>query len=479
MGSLIEALKPKIYNVSPVFLQNAFITVDRLIDSARFSQLVSKIEEELEVSERWSRGDLEELQNERLRKLIEHAYRNVPYYNELFKQHKLKPSDVRGKKDLPKIPFLTKDVVRDNFHKLLAINVSRKELFHSHTSGTTGSPLEFYMDRYTQAFYRAHIRRHRRWWGYNFDEYCASFGGKVVVPPWRSKPPFWRYDLPEKLIVFSSFHLKPEFIDPMIEFMQRKKIRCLKGYPSNLFILAQYLREKEVILPMKWVFTGAEPVFDYMREVIEAQFAAKVADFYGQSEEVARAYQCPERAGYHIAMESTLIEVIKDNGEVAEEGEYGEIIGTSLTNFAMPFIRYRTGDVTRFLKKSCPCGRQHPLIDQVIAKFEDIIVGKDGRLISPSPLTHPFKPINPKAILKSQIIQNEVGKIIIRIVRGPEYDKTQERLLLRGFEERFLGQLEVEIVYVPDIERTNAGKYRWVVCNIPLDYKKWAAGIAR
>lgn len=477
MSGRTETLKIKIYNFSPVYLQNLFINADRLIDSARFSSLVNKIEEKLEVSERWSKGELEELQNERLRKLIEHAYRNVPYYNELFKQHKLKPSDIGGKDDLSKIPLLTKNIVRSDFHRLLATNASRRELFHSHTSGTTGSPLEFYMDRYTQAFYRAHIRRHRRWWGYYFDEYCASFGGKVVVPPRRRKPPFWRYDFPERLIVFSSFHLKPEFIDPMIEFIQKKNIRCIKGYPSNLFILAQYLREKGVTLPMQWVFTGAEPVFDYMREVMEAQFATKVADFYGLSEEVARAYECPEQAGYHMAMESTLIEVIKDDGEVAEDGEYGEIVGTSLTNFAMPFIRYRTGDVTRILKRSCPCGRELPLIDQVVAKFEDVIVEKDGRLISPSALTHPFKPINPRAILKSQIVQDEPGKVIVRVVKGPEHDKAQEQLLLKGFEERFQDQLEVEIVYVPNIERTSTGKYRWVICNVPFDYKKWAGGI--
>jgi len=477
MSSWAETLKMKIYNSSPVFLQNLFIGADRLIDSASFLSLISKIEGELEVSEQWSKGELEELQNERLRKLIEHAYRNVPYYKELFKQHNLRPSDIRDRHDLLKIPFLTKDIVRNDFHRLLATNASRRELFHSHTSGTTGSPLEFYMDRYTQAFYRAHIRRHRRWWGYDFDEYCASFGGKIVVLPQQSKPPFWRYDLPEKLVVFSSFHLKPEFIDPMIEFIQRKNIRCLKGYPSNLFILAQYLREKGVTLPMKWVFTGAEPVFDYMREVMEGQFGIEVADFYGLSEEVARAYECPEQAGYHVAMESTLIEVVKDDGEAAEDGEYGEIVGTSLTNFAMPFIRYKTDDVTRVLKRSCPCGRQLPLIGQVVAKFEDVVVEKDGRLVSPSALTHPFKPINPRAILKSQIVQDQVGKVIVRIVKGPEYDKGQEQLLLRGFEERFLDQLEVEIVYVPDIERTSAGKYRWVVCNIPFDYKKWAAGI--
>jgi len=477
MSSWGEPLRMKIYDFSPVFLQNLFINADRLIDSARFSSLVDKVEQELEISERWSKRDLEELQNERLRKLIEHAYSNVPYYKELFKNRKLKPSDIRGKDDLLKIPFLTKDIVRNDFHKLLATNISKKELFHSHSSGTTGSPLEFYMDRYTQAFYRAHIRRHRQWWGYNFDEYCASFGGKVVVPPQQSKPPFWRYDLPEKLIVFSSFHLKPEFIDLMIEFIQRKNIRCMKGYPSNLFILAQYLREKGVTLPMKWVFTGAEPVFDYMREVMEAQFATKVADFYGLSEEAARAYQCPEQVGYHMAMESTLIEVVNDDGEVVEDEKYGEMIGTSLTNFAMPFIRYRTGDVTRVLRRHCPCGRQLSLIDQVVAKFEDVIVEKDGRLVSPSALTHPFKPINPKAILKSQIVQDEVGRITVKVVRGPGYDKTQERLLLKGFETRFLGQLKVEIVYVTDIERTSAGKYRWVVCNIPFDYKKWAAGI--
>lgn len=464
----------ELYYKSPWWMQNVFISSAKLLDKIKYSKMINKISKELETTEKWSYEKLEELQMEKFKKLLKHAYNNVPYYYKLFKNHGLKLKDIQTRKDITKIPFLTKDIVRKNFKDLIDRNIRQKDLVRSHTSGTTGSPFEFYMDKYTQAFYRAHIIRHRRWWGYNYKEPCASFGGKVIVPLQQERHPFWRYDYPEKLIVFSSFHLKPKFINSMIKFIQKKNIQCIKGYPSNLFILAQYLHNKKIILPMKWVFTGSEPILPYMQEIIENQFATKIADFYGQSEEVARAYQCPKQEGYHIATESTFIEIIKSNNNPAGSEEYGEIVGTSLTNFAMPFIRYKTGDITKVLTENCSCGKQLPLIDQIIGKFEDIIIGKDKRLISPSALTHPFKPIKSGAILKSQIIQNEIGSIDIKIVRGLKYDKIQENLLLKNFEERFCNQLSIKITYVSDIKRTKTGKYRWVIRNIPIDYENWS-----
>jgi len=479
MQNFINKQKMKLYYKSPCWVQNVFINSEKLLDKIKYSKTINKISKELEITEKWDYKKLEKLQMEKFKKLLKHAYNNVPYYYRLFKNHRLKPKDIQTRKDITKIPFLTKDIVRKNFKDLIAKNIKRKNLVHSHTSGTTGSPFEFYMDKYTQAFYRAHIIRHRRWWGYNYNEPCASFGGKIIVPLQQNKPPFWRYDYPEKLIVFSSFHLKPKFIDSMIKFIQKKNIQCIKGYPSNLFILAQYLRNKKIILPMKWIFTGAEPILPYMQEIIENQFGTKIADFYGQSEEVARAYQCPKSDGYHMAMESTLIEIMKNNNKPAEHGEYGEIVGTSLTNFAMPFIRYKTGDITRMLTKKYSCEKQFPLIDKIIGKFEDVVISKDKRLISPSALTHPFKPLDSRAIVKSQIIQNEVGKINIRIVQGTRYNKNQENILIKNFEERFQNQLDIKITYVADIKKTKAGKYRWVIRNIPIDYKNWSLKILK
>lgn len=452
-------LREFVYDHSPVILQNIYIWAGRSLENRRIMRYVPELSAELEKTERYSRAELTELQLERLKLLVRFAYENVPYYRTLFDSKRLRPSDIRKIEDIVKIPILDKKIVRENSEKLVSRVLDSREVWHCHTSGTTGSPLSFIMDLRTQGYYQAHIIRHRRWFGYLYREYCESFGGKKIIPNGAKRGPFWRYDLPDKLIVFSTFHLDPQTMEQFISVIREKQIRFLKGYPSNLYIFAKYLTETHRVLPMKAVFTGAEPLYPYMKSVIEAAFQCDIADFYGQSEEVARAYECPKHEGYHVAMESTLIEMVDDKGEPSNAGE---IVGTSLTNFAMPFIRYRTGDVSSFVEGKCSCGREHIRIQQVQTKLEDIVITKSGRWLSPSNLTHPFKPIDPLAIERSQIVQKEEGKIVIFIQKGRTYTDNTAKTLLANFRERFGSELDVDVEVVDDIPIGGGRKFRWV-----------------
>jgi phenylacetate-CoA ligase len=132
----------------------------------------------------------------------------------------------------------------------------------------------------------------------------------------------------------------------------------------------------------------------------------------------------------------------------------------------MPFIRYDTGDVTSIKNKPCTCGRQSPLIEDITTKAEDIVTTIDGRYIAPVALTHPFKPIS--NIVESQIIQESPDHILIKIVRGPDYNSNDSEKLLTEFKKRLGDGMKFELEFVEFISRTSAGKLRWVISKVPF-----------
>jgi phenylacetate-CoA ligase len=397
-----------------------------------------------------------------LRLLIAHAYENVPAYRRLYDEAGIKPNDVRTLDDVQKLPVITKAQVRADRANFIARNVRSFHPVQLNTSGTTGTPFQFYSSRRTDALEWAFFWRHKGWGGARLWEPIISMGGKVIVPLSQQKPPFWRYNRAEGMMWLSTFHMTPDNLDIYVDQVRRSGITFIKGYPSNLHVFAQHLANRDIRLPMRAVFTGSEPLFEHVRNLIEDRFVCKVFDWYGVSERVVTASQCDLHRDYHVHMEGCLVEVLNDEKPMPL-GEFGEIVATSLSNYAMPLIRYRTGDMSA-LALPCPCGRGLATIQQVQTKWEHILRMADGRWISPSVLTHPFKPVI--GIEKSQIVQEELGSVVIKVVANSHFDVQQQELLLRGFQERLGSEVKVTIVQVSSIPNDASGKFRWVVSNV-------------
>lgn len=216
---------------------------------------------------------------------------------------------------------------------------------------------------------------------------------------------------------------------------------------------------------MKAVFTSSETLHDTQRQAIEAAFHAPIFDFYGHAERVIFAAECHVHDGKHLAEDFGFVEIVDDRGEPVPEGEHGYLVGTSLHNRAMPMIRYRTGDVSRIIPGDCPCGRTHRRIVSVTTKAEDIVLTPDGRLISPSILTHPFKPFH--GLRASQIIQESVDRIRVRLVPSESFDEPDREKLRLALEERLGPGMSIEFEIVDEIPREASGKFRWVISRIP------------
>jgi phenylacetate-CoA ligase len=132
----------------------------------------------------------------------------------------------------------------------------------------------------------------------------------------------------------------------------------------------------------------------------------------------------------------------------------------------MPLIRYVTNDTTSLLERTCSCGRGLEIMDDVTTKAEDVLTLKDGRLISPSVLTHPFKPLD--CIEGSQIVQKAPDHVVIRIVARHDYRPALSDHLVHEFQARLGSDVRVEVQLVPQLEVSRNGKFKWVISEVPL-----------
>jgi phenylacetate-CoA ligase len=459
----------QIYQHSPIWAQNIMLNGKAL--SLYFERYGKKFDRQFEEFNRiqyLSADDIESYQNEKLRRLIRHAYNTVPYYNRLFNDIGIRPDDVQTSKDLVKIPVLTKKSIKNNFHHLISTDYNPSKLRKGHTSGTTGTPLNILYDIETCVVHHAADRRQKEWAGMKWGEAYASIQGRVIVPQTQKRKPFWRKNHINNQLFLSAFHLKKENIPYYFEKLNNDGIRFIEGYPSTLYALASYLNSTHQTFELKAVLTSSETLFEWQRTAIEKAFKCKIFDFYGMAERVVYATECSAHEGHHINPDYGITEFIGGDGAPVARGEAGKIIATSLHNFAFPLIRYQTNDSCALKTAECSCGRAFPLMDDVATKDEAIITLPDGRLISPSVLTHPFKPmVNIEA---SQILQKDLHNIIIHVVRGPLYTDWDEKLLLEGFTNRIGDGINLKVVYVNEIEKTKNGKLKWVTSNVEAKF---------
>jgi phenylacetate-CoA ligase len=428
----------------------------------------------LRESERYTTAKLREMQDEKLRLLVVHAYQNVPYYQRVFRQRELTPKDIACAEDLRKLPLLDKALINKHMDDLVARNADRSKMLWNHSSGTTGRPFGMYVDRTVEDMWNALQFRHRGWGGYFYDSLRVTFGGHVVVPFEVKRPPFWRYNLPGRQVHFSTFHLSEENLPHYVHRLQSLGAQVMDGYPSAVYILARYMVREGIQVPLKAVFVASEPLYEHQRAAMEKAFGCQVFNYYGLAERSCSSGECEKHSGNHHFMEESIVEILDGNGRSVPDGQSGEIVGTSLVNFTMPLLRYRTGDICAFRTDDCTCGRGLKLMTPVQTKKEDIITTPDGRYISASVLTHPLKPLH--GIEKTQIVQEDLTHFVVKLVQGDSKISAQElNQLVSAMQDRLGKEAKIEVDFVDDIPRTAAGKFRFVVSKVPYQEKHQAA----
>ena len=460
----------RVYDALPVVVQNAALSAFSVrLDRQRYGGRFPEFRALLEDAQWWDADRMRAWQDERLRAVVAHAYEHVPYYRELFDRHGIHPQAFRGQEDLPRIPVLTREILKQRLPDLISRAYPKGALAEGHTSGTTGSPLTMFYSADMLAMNYAALDRQYRWAGARLERHgdrVAVVRGNIIVPLTQTRPPFWRTNWYHRQLLLSNFHMTPANLRAYYEALRAFRPVVLDGYPSSVYVLAKVLLNSGERLPLKAVLTSSETLFDFQREAIERAFECKVFDYFGAAERVVFSVECERHTGHHLCQEYGLCEIVDEGHQPLPAGREGTVVGTTLHNLGMPLIRYLTSDRTARKVEACPCGRTLPLMEDVTTKAEDLLRLRDGRLISPSVLTHPFKPLD--AIEASQLVQTDLDRLVIRIVKRPGYSDADSAHLVRELKARLGADMRIEFEFLDTLPRTKSGKFKWVISQVDL-----------
>jgi phenylacetate-CoA ligase len=263
-------------------------------------------------------------------------------------------------------------------------------------------------------------------------------------------------------LLMSSYHISERSALSYITKLERFAPVFIDSYPSAIFALAQHCQAHAIPCRARprAIVTSSETLLEHQRRTIERVFGCRVYDQYGSAEMVVFASEC-ERGTLHLHPEYGITEVLS-HGKDAEVGEPGELICTGFQNWAMPLIRYEIGDTAIRSDAPCPCGRQFPSLETVIGRLDDTIVTPDGRQVGR--LDPIFKGVT--GIQETQIVQERVDHLIVRMVRGPGFEEKMARTVIEELRKRVGEGVTIELVYLDQIERSATGKFRAVVSRV-------------
>lgn len=417
----------------------------------------------LQESQWWDEDRLIDYQISKLRVMLRHCAKNVPYYRRVFREAGFDPENFRSLPDLKALPVLDKESIRAQPDDFLAENISRRRMAYFTTGGTMGEPLGLYNHRRAGARERAFIYAQWARVGFHYNDRRAMLRGWSV----RSAR-HWRYEASERAFVFSNFHMTPENVAIYARVMRDKNLAFLHSYPSAVIDFARHLKDLGMEPPrFKAILAASENIYPGQRESIESFFGARLFSWYGHSENAILAGECEVSNYYHIFPEYGVVEVIKQDGSVAEQqGEMGELVGTSLDNFAMPLIRYRTDDWAVVGPDSCPCGRNYKLLKETYGRWrQEMLVGNLDNLISVTALnvhTDVFDNVQ-----QLQFYQREKGKVELRIKRKPGFSERDAKRIVAALDEKMGDTMQISLSF-DEIPLMPRGKFRFVIRELEL-----------
>jgi phenylacetate-CoA ligase len=427
---------------------------------------------------RASRDRIASFQNQRLRRLIHHAYESVPYYRRLFDRHSVRPGQIRTIEDLALVPVTSRKELQDlPVEEIVTRGVDPARLIPSRSSGSSGRPLTVRRSWLEERLHNAYRWRALRSYGLRSIDVHAYV---MLARPYRAEDNRMLHRVAQavglgRYVVVSCFQSPGDIVTEL------RKIRpdVVSGYASALAELAQQVDPVELrSLRLRFVGTGGEVLTPRMRESIEQGFGAPVYDTYASIEFNILAWQCRQTGDLHTCDDGVVMEIL-DGTRPVMEGEEGEVVGTDLHAYAMPMIRYRLGDVVTRGSLACPCGQPFSTIRSVQGRTIDYFHLPDGRAMHPYELGMIHYPW----IRAFQVTQERLDRIVMRLVPGSEQSAREIGMLKQSVAAKVGPGVEVEVEVAATIPVDPSGKFRpfrSLLCasegGVPEDNRKgWSA----
>jgi phenylacetate-CoA ligase len=408
-----------------------------------------------------SKEDLEKHQKKTLRAVMLNAYNNTPYFNKIFKEHKLSPDDIKTTQDLNKLPIITKQDIRE--HHLEMISTEAKHILEKETSGSTGTPMPVYISQNEDDYRKAkHLRSsmlvgHKPW-----DKYVVLTSPHHFnqVPALIRRLRFFSRDF------VSVFDEREEQLNKLKNFQPD----IISGYSSSIYLVAKEIQERNLeIANPKFILGGAELSDIVTRKYIEEAFQCPFYDQYATVEVERMSWQCKEKNEYHIDADSMILQFVDESGEEVSPGERGEIICTSLFSYAMPFIRYNVGDIGVSSDDECSCDITFPTMKIIEGRTDSMITMPGGRVLSPRNFAitvNHFEHI--LQVEQWRLVQEKIDHFEIYFMMG---DKTLDPTLVENKMETYMHetlntspeQVIFNVNVVEEIPQEKTGKLRAIV----------------
>lgn len=445
-----------VYNASPRALRVVYTNAYGLKTQFRYRQW-QRLLNQYAYTETLDRESQVALVDGKLKQIIRHAIATVPFYAQFARLQS--DLDHRSAYDvLTELPITSKELINQNPEAFLARG--RGKCVISRTSGTTGTPFLIHMDKPSFLLGDALWWRRTLWAGYKPGDWIARQVGDPIVPLEERNPARpWMISYPDRRIYLSTFHLNADTAKAIGELLRRRRPSYVMGYPSSLEILCSYLKDSD--FRMDWdlrnVLFSSEPMHAHQEQIISEVLRARIRGLYGSGEKIISAAQC-EAGRYHLALVDGFLE-----GQFGIMKEVQPAAVTTLSNFAMPMIRYQIGDMIEAQPTLlCECGRTLPVISPVITKHEDWIITPSGRRISPSAVVWAFIHQDIKDIRNGQVVQENEHLVRVYLNADEVTFLKYRDILWRSMRKVFFEELEVEIIRTTKIEVTQAGKSRFI-----------------
>jgi phenylacetate-CoA ligase len=410
----------------------------------------------------WSRAKLLKYQEKELRRVVKHAYDSVPFYHKLLSEAQIKPENVKFVSDLNKLPIVTKNEIAENINSVFSEKSGTRDFRTLLTSGSTGKPLRVFITRDEDNFRKAKHLRSNLSCGHNpWDRWVTI----------TSPSHFSEVTKLQQILGLYAPKFVSVFDDTPRQMSKIAKIRpdILDGYSSSLFLLAKEIERSDLkTIKPKSVFGGAELIDNSSRSFIETIFDAPFYDQYATIEFERMAWQCPAKSCYHIDADALIIQFVDKNGNEVSEGESGEMVCTSLFNYAMPFIRYAIGDVGISTDEECPCGRKLPLMKIIEGRSDSLLFLPSGRTLSPRTFTIAINKFQlSKCIEQFRVIQKKIDYFEVQIKLQNENVKraSVERELVKHLRKMLhieMEEITFDIRFVEEIPLDKNGKLQIV-----------------
>ncbi len=396
--------------------------------------------------------------------ILRHACRQVPFYRDFCTREGLDPTALTFA-DLQRFPLQTKRELMDRVERFLDPATPPSDLIPNFTGGSSGAPFQFFNDRRILEIHKANDMRGRTWTGWSPGEKQAILWAHPRDnKASRSLRGRFLENVVHRMRTLNAYNMDAARIDEFYLELKSYQPIMMLGFASSLAFFAEYLQHQgKKTIPLKGILSSAETLTPEHRAAIEGFFECKVFDRYGSREFGVIAQQCEKLGGLHVFSDQVHLEILRPDGTPCNPGERGEIVITDLTNRAMPFIRYRTGDMATWLREPCSCGRGFPLLEGVSGRTSELLVGKNGKFYS---CLGPrfFGPDIP-GIAQMQVIQESREKVIIKVVPGEDWSAESGKMISRKLIS-LLGDIAVEIREVPEIPPSASGKYRFTISNV-------------